>query len=120
MRLANLRSRGLDMIEQVAANDLDRVREDPRLKLAAMNGLGYSGISINVANGERSKTPLGQDARVRQALERVHFAGELIGVAVPAVGVEDERVLGRELARALLPAIDEVDLGEQLAAAVPP
>jgi peptide/nickel transport system substrate-binding protein len=69
VRLANLRSRGLDMIEQVAANDLDRVREDPRLKLAAMNGLGYSGISINVANGERSKTPLGQDARVRQALE---------------------------------------------------
>jgi peptide/nickel transport system substrate-binding protein len=69
VRLANLRSRGLDMIEQVAANDLDRVREDPRLKLAAMNGLGYSGISINVANGERSRTPLGQDARVRQALE---------------------------------------------------
>jgi peptide/nickel transport system substrate-binding protein len=69
VRLANLRSSGLDLIEQVAANDLGTVREDPRLKLAAINGLGFSGIAINVANGERSKTPLGQDARVREALE---------------------------------------------------
>jgi peptide/nickel transport system substrate-binding protein len=69
VRLANLRSGGLDMIERVAANDLGTVREDPRLKLAATNGLGYSGIGINVANGKRSKMPLGQDARVRQALE---------------------------------------------------
>src|SRR5208282_5991394 len=28
-----------------------------------------SGITINVANGERSKLPLGRDARVRKALE---------------------------------------------------
>ena len=69
VRLANLRSGGLDMIEQVAATDLDAVRKDSRLKLAATNGLGYSGIGINVANGKRSKMPLGQDARVRQALE---------------------------------------------------
>jgi peptide/nickel transport system substrate-binding protein len=69
VRLANLQSGGLDMIEQVAPTDIDHVRQDPRLKLAAVNGIGYSGITINVANGERSKTPLGQDARVRQALE---------------------------------------------------
>jgi peptide/nickel transport system substrate-binding protein len=69
VRLANLRSGGLDLIEQVGANDLGTVREDPRLKLGAINGLGFSGIGINVANGERSKTPLGQDARVREAFE---------------------------------------------------
>src|SRR5215469_10027595 len=69
VRLANLRSGGLDMIEQVAATDLDAVRKDSRLKLAAIVGLGYNGITINLANGERAKTPLGQDARVRQALE---------------------------------------------------
>jgi peptide/nickel transport system substrate-binding protein len=69
VRLANLQSGGLDMIEGVAATDFDAVRKDPRLKLAAVNGVGYSGITINLANGERSKTPLGQDARVRQALE---------------------------------------------------
>jgi peptide/nickel transport system substrate-binding protein len=69
VRLANLQSGGLDMIEQVAPTDIDSVRKDPRLRLAAINGIGYSGITINVANGERSKTPLGQDVRVRQALE---------------------------------------------------
>ena len=68
VRLANLQSGGLDLT-QVAATDLDTVRKDPRPKLAAVNGIGYSGITINVANGERSKTPFGQDARVRQALE---------------------------------------------------
>ena len=68
VRLANLQSGGLDLT-QVAATDLDSVRKDPRLKLAAITGLGYSSIGIHLANGERSKTPLGQDARVRQALE---------------------------------------------------
>ena len=69
VRLANLRAGGLDLIEGVAAADLDTVRKDARLKLATIIGLGYTGITINLANGERSKTPLGQDARVRQALE---------------------------------------------------
>src|SRR6516162_9213987 len=68
VRLANLQSGGLDLT-QVAATDLDTVRKDPRPKLAAVNGIGYSGITINVANGEQSKTPFGQEARVRQALE---------------------------------------------------
>jgi peptide/nickel transport system substrate-binding protein len=68
VRLANLQSGGLDLT-QVAATDIDIVRNDPRLRLAAVNGIGYSGITINVANGERSNSPLGRDARVRQALE---------------------------------------------------
>ena len=69
VRLANLQSGGLDLIEGVAPSDLDTLRQDPRLRLAAVNGLGYGGIAINVANGERAKTPIGQDARVRHALE---------------------------------------------------
>jgi peptide/nickel transport system substrate-binding protein len=69
VRLANLRSGGLDLIERVAAADLDTVRKDARLKLGTVIGLGYNGVTINLANGERSKTPLGQDPRVRQALE---------------------------------------------------
>jgi peptide/nickel transport system substrate-binding protein len=68
VRLANLQSGGLDLAG-VAATDLDTVRKDPRLKLAAVNGIGYFAITINVANGERAKSPSGQDARVRQALE---------------------------------------------------
>jgi len=69
VRLANVRSGGLDLIEGVAPTDLEMLRQDPHLKLAAVNGLGYGGIAINVANGERAKTPIGQDARVRHALE---------------------------------------------------
>ena len=69
VRLANLQSGGLDMIEGVAPSDLDVLRRNPRLKIAGVNGLGYGGIVINVANGERAKAPLGRDARVRQALE---------------------------------------------------
>src|SRR6516164_4701650 len=60
VRLANLQSGGLDLT-QVAATDLDTVRKDPRLKFAAVDEIGYSGITINVANGVRAKTPLGQD-----------------------------------------------------------
>ena len=40
-----------------------------RLKLADITSLAYVGITINLNNGPRSKKPLGQDARVRQALE---------------------------------------------------
>ena len=69
VRLANLQSGGLDIIEEVAATDFDTVRKDRRLRLTTITGLGYSGLIINLANGERSKKPLGQDARVRQALE---------------------------------------------------
>jgi peptide/nickel transport system substrate-binding protein len=69
VRLTNLQSGGLDLIEGLAPSDLDTVRQDSRLKLAGVNGLGYGGIVINMANGEHAKTPLGQDARVRHALE---------------------------------------------------
>jgi peptide/nickel transport system substrate-binding protein len=39
VRLANLQSGGLDMIERVAATDLEAVRKDPRLKLLGIIGL---------------------------------------------------------------------------------
>jgi peptide/nickel transport system substrate-binding protein len=68
VRLANLQSGGLDLIERVAATDVDTVKRDRRLKLDEITGLGYTGITTNVNNGSRSKNPLGQDSRVRQAL----------------------------------------------------
>jgi len=69
VRLANLRSGGLDLIERVAATDVDTVKRDERLKFSEITGLGYTGVTTNVNNGTRSKNPLGQDRRVRQALE---------------------------------------------------
>jgi peptide/nickel transport system substrate-binding protein len=69
VRLANLQSGGLDLVDRVAATDLDAVRSDNRLKLATITSLAYDGITINTGNGERAKNPLGQDKRVREALE---------------------------------------------------
>src|SRR5438093_2929734 len=69
VRLANLKSGGLDLIERVLATDIKDVRADSRLKLSTALELGYQGIDINVGNGERAKNPLGSNAKVRQALD---------------------------------------------------
>ena len=69
VRLANLQSGSLDMIERLAATDLDAAKKDSRLKVSTITGLGYSAMSVNLNNGPRSKNPLGQDPRVREALE---------------------------------------------------
>jgi peptide/nickel transport system substrate-binding protein len=87
VRLANLKSGGLDLIERLLATDIKDVRADSRLKLNAMPDLFYQGITINVANGDKSKNPLGQQAKVRQALSlaidreainQVAFNGEFV------------------------------------------
>jgi peptide/nickel transport system substrate-binding protein len=69
VRLANLKSGGLDLIERLLATDIAAVRADPKLKLLNPVGLFYIGITINIANGEAANSPLGKDKRVRQALE---------------------------------------------------
>ncbi len=87
VRLANLKSGGLDLLERLNATDIKEVRADSRLKLVAIPDLSYEGITINVANGEKSKNPLGASAKVRQALElsldrdainQVVFNGEFV------------------------------------------
>jgi peptide/nickel transport system substrate-binding protein len=87
VRLASLKSGGLDLIERLLATDIKAVKDDPKLKLFATPDLSYMGITINVANGEKAKSPLGQSAKVRQALElsldrdainQVVFNGEFV------------------------------------------
>jgi peptide/nickel transport system substrate-binding protein len=68
IRLANLKSGGLDLIERLLATDIKEVRSDSRLKLVAALSLGYEGLTMNIGNGEKSKNPLGQSAKVRHAL----------------------------------------------------
>lgn len=68
VRFANLQAGDLDMLERLATPDIAAAEADPAIDVATAVSLGYQGITINVANGERSKNPLGQDARVRQAL----------------------------------------------------
>jgi peptide/nickel transport system substrate-binding protein len=87
VRLANLRSGGLDLIERVLATDLKTVRADPKLVLSKAVSLGWFGLVINVDNGPKSNNPLGKDARVRRAfdlaidrevLNQVVFNGEFV------------------------------------------
>ena len=68
VRLANLKSGGLDLIERVLATDIKDVRSDPRLVLSTAPELGYQGLTINIAN-DKSKGALSQSAKVRQALD---------------------------------------------------
>ena len=87
VRLANLRSGGLDMIERVLATDIKTVRDNPKLKLIAAVELGYFGITMNLANGPKANTPFAKDARIRRAFElsldrdainQVVFNGEFV------------------------------------------
>jgi peptide/nickel transport system substrate-binding protein len=68
VRLANLKSGSLDLIERVLATDIKDVRADNRLKLSTAIELGYQGITLNIGN-DRAKGPLSQSAKVRQALD---------------------------------------------------
>jgi peptide/nickel transport system substrate-binding protein len=87
VRLANLKSGGLDLIERVLATDIKSVRDNPKLKLSKAVSLGYQGLTINLSNGAQANTPLAKDPRVRRALElsidrdainQVVFNGEFV------------------------------------------
>src|SRR6201991_1293716 len=67
VRLANLKSGGLDLIERVLATDIKDVRADSRLVLSTALELGYFGLTINVGR-DKSKGPLSYSEKVRQAL----------------------------------------------------
>jgi peptide/nickel transport system substrate-binding protein len=69
VRLANLQSGVVDISEEVVPSDVAAVKADKNLDVVMGDGLGYSGISINVANGKRADTPMGHDFRVRKAFE---------------------------------------------------
>src|SRR6516162_2402032 len=68
VRLANLKSGGLDLIERVLATDIKDVRADSRLKLSSALELGYLGLTINIGN-DKNKGALSQSEKVRQALD---------------------------------------------------
>ena len=69
VRLANLRSGQLDILERLLATDVAEVKKDSKLRLATGTEMGYQGITMNLANGEKANTPFSKDARVRRAFE---------------------------------------------------
>src|SRR5437588_7300648 len=68
VRLANLKSGGLDLIERLLATDIKAVQSDPKLKLSSAIELGYQGVTLNVGK-DKTKGPLSQSAKARQALD---------------------------------------------------
>ena len=68
VRLANLKSGGLDLIERLLATDIKAVQADPKLKLSTAIELGYQGVTLNIGK-DKAKGPLSQSAKVRQALD---------------------------------------------------
>jgi peptide/nickel transport system substrate-binding protein len=70
VRLVNLQSGQLDMIERMAPSDAAAVRADPRLKLLSTAATAYQLLLFNLGNGPAGDTPLGRDPRVREAFEK--------------------------------------------------
>lgn len=67
-RLASLRSGDLDISERIDPTDVKELSAQKNFKIESIVSLGYDGLTVNVANGPKSKTPIGQDRRVREAL----------------------------------------------------
>jgi peptide/nickel transport system substrate-binding protein len=69
VRLANLQAGSLELVQTIGTNDVPAVQRNNRLRLSMSDELGYQGMTINIGNGARAQTPLGQNAKVRQALD---------------------------------------------------
>jgi peptide/nickel transport system substrate-binding protein len=70
VRLANLKSGQLDLIERMAPSDVPQLKSDGRFKIEKIVEIGYQGITINVGKSDLAqKNPLGKDPRVREAFE---------------------------------------------------
>jgi peptide/nickel transport system substrate-binding protein len=69
VRLANLQSGGLDIIERVMPSDLAQIKDKPGLKTASIVELGYQTITLNVAKGPGAQNALGRETRLREALD---------------------------------------------------
>jgi peptide/nickel transport system substrate-binding protein len=67
VRLANLRSGDIDMLERLAATDVASVKGDANLGFAEAVSLGYQGITVNINNGEKGDNPFGNEPKIRQA-----------------------------------------------------
>ena len=67
VRLANLRSGDLDIVERVAPTDVPAVQKDSNLTLKKAVSLGYQGITVNVGNGKQADNPFGKQKLLRQA-----------------------------------------------------
>ncbi|MBI3707832.1 MAG: ABC transporter substrate-binding protein [Proteobacteria bacterium] len=114
VRFANLQSGQLELVERLAANDIPTLKKNKNLAYTGITGMGYTGLTFNIANGPRADNPFGRDKRVRQALDlaidrniinEVVYSGEYTvgNQPVPPTNPNYNKALplgGRDLARA--------------------
>lgn len=70
VRMVNLRAGAIDIHNRVAPTDIAGLKADPKLRLIKSPAIGFQLLTFNLANGPKSQTPIGQDARVRAAFEK--------------------------------------------------
>ncbi|MBW4708427.1 ABC transporter substrate-binding protein [Roseobacter sp. YSTF-M11] len=68
VRLANLQSGDIDMLERLNATDLAQAEADSNIVVDSAVSLGYQAITFNINNGDKGDNPWGNDKRLRQAL----------------------------------------------------
>jgi len=92
VRLANLKSGQLDFIERVAPSDIEKLEADKKLKVTRITEIGYQGITINLGKSEKAQaSPLGRDARVREAFEL-----SIDRQALAQVVMDNEAIVGNQ------------------------
>lgn len=69
VRLANLQSGALELVQTIEPDDIKTVQRNSRLRVVTYDELGYQSITINIGNGARAQTPMARDPRVRAAFE---------------------------------------------------
>jgi peptide/nickel transport system substrate-binding protein len=114
VRLANLQSGGIELVETLATSDVAAVRRNPRLRLEATGSLGFRGIQINHGNGEAARNSPLSNPKVLEAFDLsidrtvlnqvaydgVHIASAQFAPPDTPFHVADIRMPGRDLARA--------------------
>jgi peptide/nickel transport system substrate-binding protein len=69
VRLANLQSGALELVQTIEPDDVKAVQANRRLRAVAYDELGYQSIVFNLGNGARANTPFARDPRIRAAFE---------------------------------------------------
>ncbi|HUG58838.1 MAG TPA: ABC transporter substrate-binding protein [Candidimonas sp.] len=69
VRLQNLRSGSIDILERLNPSDAAQVKEDSSLVFAPITGLGFQQFMFNVANGPKAETNPFSNKLVRQAFQ---------------------------------------------------
>ena len=93
VRLSRLQAGDLDVAERMSPTDLDTIRSSDRMKLYTSPGLAVSHLMVNVGAGDKAKTPLGQEPKLRQALEAVLDRNVINQVAFNGTFVPDNQMI---------------------------